>query len=160
MCSTSSGAEDHDVCEGSGLRYLEYIMMPIYFGSPWAMGKTNVQIIAWMIGMIVPVILASGLLYKFNKTVAVFALFATVIAIGFVVWWLVELDFWMHAPPTECGGEACDNDGTIRMLFMAGVLLLPVAIPSALSGPLAFLMAIRRILTRQSTALVHASKEI
>jgi hypothetical protein len=124
------------------------------------MGKTSVQIIAWIIGIIVPVILASGLVYKFNKTVAVLALFATLIASGFVVWWLIELDFWMDAPPPECGREACDNDGTIRMLFMAGVLLLPVSLPSALSGPLAFFMAIQRILTRQRTALVHASEEI
>jgi hypothetical protein len=134
-------------------------MAPIYFGSPWAMGKTSVQIIAWVIGMIVPVILVSGLVYKFNRTVAILALVATVMASGFVIWWLIELDFWIGAPPPECGREACDNDGTIRMLFMAGALLLPAALPSALSGPLIFFMATRRILTRQRTALVHASEE-
>ncbi len=132
------------------MRFLEYIWASILFDTPWAMGHWGLQLVAWAIGMIAPVLFAIGLFFNANKTVLVLAFIATVTATALIATWLLDLDYWMLAPP--CGGDACDNDGEIRTLFAAGAILLPIILPSIIAGPIAFVTAIRRVITQRKTA--------
>jgi hypothetical protein len=128
------------------VRFIEYIWTSISLGTPWVFGNSSVQLIAWVIGMIGPVFLASGLLFGFNRTIFVFSVLAILISATAITWWLLELDYWMNAsPPSSCDGDACDNDAEIRSLFMAGALLLPAFIPSLFVGALTLLVSSRRI---------------
>lgn len=137
------------------MRFIEYIWASISFGTPWVMGNSNVQLIAWAIGMIGPAFLASGLVFGFNRTIFVFSVLAILISAALIAWWLLELDYWMRAlPPSSCNGEACDNDAEIRSLFMAGALLLPVVIPSLFVGALTLLVSSRRIFNKFNPAQI------
>ena len=137
------------------MRFNEYIWASISFGTPWVMGNSSVQLIAWAIGMIGPVFLASGLLFGFNRTIFVFSILATLISAAVIVSWLLTMDYWMQAPPpSSCNHEACDNDAEIRSLFMAGALLLPVFIPSLIVGALTLFVSSRRVFKNSNTAQI------
>lgn len=131
------------------MKYFEYIRTVISYDTVWAMGNPRIQIFAWAIGMIAPAMFGAGLAFGVNKTELVMAAITTVIAAALFVLWLIELDYWMLAPPpSDCTKEACDNDGEIRMLFASGVILLPLTTPSIVLGPLVFFLALRRTLTK------------
>jgi hypothetical protein len=137
------------------VRFIEYIWASISFGTPWVMGNSSVQLIAWAIGMIVPVFLASGLWFGFNRTIFVFSVLAILISAAAIASWLLTLDYWMQAPPpSSCNHEACDNDGEIRSLFMAGALLLPVFIPSLFVGAFTLLVTSRRVFNKFKPAQI------
>ena len=109
------------------------------------MGNTSLQIWAWAIGMVPPLVLASGLLFGLHKTIAVLATLFTLCAVALIVWWLLEVDYWIHAPlPNVSETDYRDNDGEIRSLFLLGAALLPVVIPSLLAGPVSLFFAARR----------------
>ncbi len=138
------------------MRFIEYIWASISFGTPWVMGNSSVQLIAWAIGMIGPVFLLSGLLFGFNRTIFEFSVLAILISAAAITSWLIELDYWMQAPPpSSCNREACDNDAEIRSLFMVGALLLPVFIPSLFGGSLTLLVSSRRIFNKFNHAQIE-----
>jgi hypothetical protein len=100
--------------------------------------------------MITPAILVAGLYFGANRTVLVLSSLAAVGSAALFILWLMESDYWRHAPPpTVCDRDACDNDGAIRSLLAAGAILLPVLVPSLLSGLIAFLIALRRVAWRK-----------
>jgi hypothetical protein len=135
------------------VRYLEYIWTAISFDTPWVMGNSSLQLIAWTIGMIGPIILLSGLFFRVNKTNAFLSVMTFAIAASLIVWWLLQLDFWLQAlPPANCDSEACDNDAEIRSLFAAGALLLPAIIPSLMTSLFTLILASRRIFRKATLA--------
>jgi hypothetical protein len=135
------------------VRYFGYIWAMMQIDSPWAMGRVDLQLMAWAIGLIVPMLLAAGVILGFNKATAIVSVCAITAAALFLASWLIELDHWMHAPPpTDCGRDACDNDGIIRSLFAVGVLLLPAIIPSLFAGSIALFIACQRAIKNPTPA--------
>lgn len=86
------------------------------------------------------------LLLGWNRIALVVAALGIICAVALIVIWAQDCAHWLSAPlPTDCGKEACDNDGAIRLSLAIGGAMLPLTLPLFLASAFSFIIALRRI---------------